>query len=104
SPAAVRVTFEENTVIEATIAFRLGDAGAQSAGAAGPELVILLRNYMENELTSESLAVGVESGRAVRIFNNIVDHYSEAFRVSGGPGRVERLAVANNLVLEPAAL
>ncbi|MDQ6894575.1 MAG: right-handed parallel beta-helix repeat-containing protein [Acidobacteriota bacterium] len=92
------VRVETNSVLEATVGVSLGSA--PSAGAAAPSRVVIERNYLENRLTSDGTAVRIESGRDVRFSNNVVDHYSEAFRVANG---AERVVIANNLVLAPRA-
>jgi hypothetical protein len=89
------VAFENNSVLEATVAVRVG-LGAD--GKASPEAVSLGRNYLQNTLTEESTGFAVDAGRTIRVSNNVVDHYSEPFRIAPG---VRGLTVANNLVLAP---
>jgi hypothetical protein len=90
------VSLESNSVLEATVALRIG--GDAREGAA-PERIHVQRNYFENRLTSESVALRIDAGRDVRFSNNVVDHYAEAIRVADSG--VVRAVVANNLVLSP---
>lgn len=85
------VTFENNSILEASIGVRI-------AGSPAPERVVLERNYLENKLTSDSVALALEAGHEVRFTNNVVDHYADAFHVGNG---VVRAVLANNLVLAP---
>jgi len=89
------VRFESNSVMEASTALRIGAPDT----AAGPDEIAVVRNYLENRLTTDATAVAVDSGRGIRVANNVVDRYAEPFRV--GP-KASGVAVANNLVLEPA--
>jgi len=86
----------ENTLMEATVAVRIGAGGG---AAAAPESVAFFRNYLENSLTSDSTAFAIDGGRSIRINNNVIDRYAQAFRI--GPG-ARALTIANNLVLSPA--
>jgi hypothetical protein len=89
------VTFENNTVLEATNAIRVG---ASAGEAAAPERISFSRNYFRNELTPESAAVSIERARDVRFSNNVVEGYAEPFRVGVDARGV---TVANNLILHP---
>ena len=93
--ACRNVTFENNSVLEASVAVRIG--GPQD-GTKAPEAVAFSRNYLQNKLTGDSTAFAVDAGRTIRLTNNVIDHYAEAFRISPG---VRGLTVANNLVLSP---
>jgi hypothetical protein len=95
NPGCRGVRFESNSLMEASIGILIG-ASADAAG--GPRDVEVARNYLENRLTSDAIAVGIESGSDVRVVNNVVDRYSEPFRV--GPAAAA-VSIANNLVLEP---
>jgi len=98
-PGCRAVRIENNTVMEASVALQVGAGGPGAPGKTGPTDVVVLRNYLENRLTSDATAVALASGRDVRIVNNVLNHYAEPFRV--GPGTVGTV-VANNLVLEPS--
>jgi hypothetical protein len=91
------VVFEGDSVLEATTAFRVGDS--EESGAP-PERIFIRRSYLENQLTRESRALVVERGREVRFANNVVEGYTEPFRI--GSARVSGVWIANNLVLKPA--
>jgi hypothetical protein len=88
----VGIRLEQNTVIEATVGLRV----------AGAEEVVLLRNFFENRLSDDATAVVVEAGRDVRLYNNVIDHYAQAFALPGRPPALTGLSIANNLVLEPS--
>jgi hypothetical protein len=85
------VSFENNSVIEASTAIRLEQ---------GPEHIFLRRNYFENQLTKESTAVRIEQGRDIRFQNNVVNRYAEPFRIAASG--VSDVSIANNLVLQPS--
>lgn len=95
-PGCRAVRFESNTVMESSTALQIG---APDAGTSGPDGVSVVRNYLENRLTADATAVAIASGRGIRVANNVVDRYPEPFRIAAGTAGV---AVANNLVLEPA--
>jgi len=90
------VRFESNSVMEASTALQLG---AAEPGASGPEGIAVVRNYLENRLTTDATAVAIQSGRDLKIVNNVVDRYAAPFRI--GPAAAG-VVVANNLILEPS--
>lgn len=91
------VTFESNSVLEATVAVRIGDP--EVARPDPPEEIFLHHNYLENRLTAESTALRIDRGRNVRFYNNVIDRYADPFVIAASG--VQRVWVANNLVLEP---
>ena len=96
--SAVRI--EGNHIAESTVGVRLGGG---EPGDPGPEDVLLLRNYLENHLTRQAVAVALDAVRNVRIYNNVVDHYGEGLRLAAGPPQVEAVSVANNIVMRVRA-
>ena len=93
--ACRNVTFENNSVLEASVAVRIG---GPEGGTKAPEAIAFSRNYLQNKLTGDSTAFAIDAGRTIRLTNNVIDHYAEAFRIAPG---VRGLTVANNLVLSP---
>jgi len=85
---------ENNSILEATVAVRVGSA----SGAEPPASVGFSRNYLQNTLTGKSTAFAVDSGLSIRLNNNVIDRYAEPFRIGAG---VKGLTIANNLVLGP---
>jgi hypothetical protein len=85
---------ENNTILEATVAVHIGSA----SGAEPPASVAFSRNFLQNTLTEKSTAFLIDSGASIRLNNNVIDRYAEAFRIGAG---VKALTVANNLVLGP---
>ena len=90
------VTFENNTILEATRAISVGE---ESATSPGPERIFFRRNYVENQLTNPSTGLLVQSGREIHFENNVVDRYTEPFRIGSGASGV---SIANNLVIRAA--
>ena len=91
------VTFESNSVLEATVAVRIGDP--EDARPDPPEKIFLHHNYFENRLTAESTALRIDHARDVRFYNNVIDRYADPFVIAASG--VQRVWIANNLVLEP---
>ncbi len=91
------VTFENNSVLEATVALRIGDP--EDARPDPPEKISIHHNYFENRLTAESAALRIDRGREVRFSNNVIDRYADPFVIAASG--VQRVWIANNLVLEP---
>lgn len=98
-PDSRNVVVEGSFFAEATGGIRIGDAGAPP-----PADVVIRRNYFENRLTPDGVAVEIVAGRDVRILNNTVNRYAEAFRGPSGAGAGERLTIANNLILDPTGV
>lgn len=98
-PDARDVIIENSFVAEATVGVRIGEPGKPP-----PMNVVVRRNYFENRLTRDSVAFDIAAGRDVGVFNNTIDRYAEAFRGPKTPGAGERLAIANNLILDPASV
>ena len=94
-PDSRNVVVEGSFFAEATGGIRIGETGA-----APPTDVVIRRNYFENRLTPDGVAVEIVAGRDVRVLNNTVNRYAVAFRGPSGAGAGERLTVANNLVLD----
>ncbi|MFN2387768.1 MAG: right-handed parallel beta-helix repeat-containing protein [Thermoanaerobaculia bacterium] len=94
-PDSRDVVVEGSFFAEATGGIRIGETGA-----APPADVVIRRNYFENRLTPDGVAVEIVAGRDVRILNNTVNRYAEAFRGPSAAGVGERLTVANNLILD----
>jgi hypothetical protein len=92
------VTFSENTLLEASVAVRIGGDGDPSRP---PQKILIHHNYLANRLTPTSTALWIDSGSEVRFVNNVVDRYAEPFRIASG--NVSGAVIANNLVLEPAS-
>lgn len=86
------VLLEGNSILEASIGLRVGEAGFSGAS---PEQVVVQRNFFQNTLTPESLALDAAAGRDVQFYNNVVDSYSDDVHAAEGIG----LAVVNNLFL-----
>ncbi|MEO8430694.1 MAG: right-handed parallel beta-helix repeat-containing protein [Acidobacteriota bacterium] len=95
-PGADDVRLEENTILEASIGIRVA---APVKNASASEIAIL-RNYFDNRLTDDAVALVVEGGRGILFAHDVVDRYSEGFRV--GPGGAGGLSVVNSLFVEPA--
>ncbi len=94
-PGAEDVRLEENTILEASIGIRIG-AAEEGRRASG---VVILRNYFDNHLTDDGVALLVEGGERVLFAHNVVDRYAEGFRVErGGSGA---LSVVNSLFVAP---
>lgn len=93
------VVVEGSFIAEATGGIRIGETGAEP-----PADIVVRRNYFENRLTPDGVAVEIVAGRDVRILNNTVNRYAEGFRGPSTAGAGERLIVANNLILEPSGL
>lgn len=91
------VTFESNTVLEATVAVRIGDPEDPRPDPA--EQISFHHNYFENRLTAESTALRIDRGRDVRFYNNVIDRYAEPFVIAASG--VQRVWIANNLILAP---
>jgi hypothetical protein len=91
------VSIEYNSVLEASVALRVG--GDPSESGPAPRAIVLQRNYLENRLTPDSVGLRVERGEDVRFVNNVIDRYSEPILLA--PAGVERVSIANNLVIEP---
>jgi len=87
------VALEGNSILEASIGIAVGEV--RSAGAP-PEKVIVLRNFLQNTLTPEGLALDVVLGTDIRFYNNVVDRYADDVHAAAG---VRALSVANNLFL-----
>lgn len=94
-PDSRNVVVEGSFFAEATGGIRVGETGAEP-----PADVMIRRNYFENRLTPDGVAVEIVAGRDVRVLNNTVNRYAEAFRGPSATGAGERLTVANNLVLD----
>jgi parallel beta helix pectate lyase-like protein len=90
---AADVVFEDNSVLESTVAIRIG---GKEPGGKPPEKIVVQRSFFQNALTSESLALDVRQGRGVRFSNNVVDRYAKGFQAGK---EVESLSIANNLFL-----
>ena len=90
------VTVDHNTVLEASLAVRIG--AASDPGNAS-ERISFYRNYFQNQLTAESTAVSIERARQVRFANNVIDRYAEPFRIAASGA--EAISIANNLILRP---
>ena len=88
------VTFSGNTVLEASIAVKVG---APSDGAA-PEGILFARNYFQNQLTNDSTGFAIDRSSGVRVSNNVLDHYAVPFEV-GADARA--VTIANNLIVAP---
>jgi hypothetical protein len=89
------VTFTGNTVLEASIAVRVGAA----PGGAPPDGILFARNYFQNQLTSESTGFAIDRSSDVRISNNVLDRYAVPFQV-GADARA--VTIVNNLIVGPA--
>jgi hypothetical protein len=98
-PDSRNVVVEGSFFAEATAGIRIGESGREP-----PAQVVIRRNYFENRLTPEGIAVEIIAGRDVRILNNTVNRYAEGFRGPSAAGAGERLTVANNLILDPSGL
>jgi parallel beta helix pectate lyase-like protein len=98
-PDARDVIIENSFVAEATVGVRIGEAGKPP-----PMNVVVRRNYLENRLTHDSVAFDIAAGHGVGVFNNTIDRYAEAFRGPTVSGAGERLAIANNLILDPSSV
>lgn len=91
------VIFDSGSVLEATTAIRVGDS--QESGRS-PEHVVIRRSYFKNQLTRESRALVIDSGRDVLFVNNVVEGYAEPVRTASAA--VSGISIANNLILKPA--
>jgi hypothetical protein len=60
---------------------------------------VFQRSYLENRLTGEGTAFRLVRGRGIRVSNNVINRYAEPLWI-GSPG-LERVEVANNLILKP---
>jgi hypothetical protein len=87
------VQIEGNSILEASIGIAVGEA--RPAGAA-PEKVVILRNFLQNTLTPEGVALDVVRGTDIRFYNSVVDRYTDDVHAADG---VRALSVANNLFL-----
>ncbi|MCI4355242.1 MAG: right-handed parallel beta-helix repeat-containing protein, partial [Thermoplasmata archaeon] len=100
------VVFSGNTVLEASIAVRIGPASSSSSGAsasagssaAPPERILFARNYFQNQLTPDSTGFAIDRSSDVRISNNVIDHYAVPFQVGADARSV---TIANNLIVAP---
>jgi hypothetical protein len=90
------VTFEANSVLEASVAARVGDASSSGAPSEG---LVFQRNYLENRLTADATAFRLLRGKGVRVANNVIDRYAEPFWI--GSSGLERVEIANNLAIKP---
>src|SRR5262249_1698499 len=88
------VTFGGNTVLEASIAVRVGAA----SGGTPPERILFSRNYFQNQLTPDSTGFAIDRSSDVRVSNNVLDHYAVPFQV-GSDARA--VTIANNLIVAP---
>src|SRR5262249_25161774 len=87
------VVLEGNSILEASVGLAIGESG--NAGYP-PEKVVILRNFLQNPLTPEGLALDVVRGIDMRFYNNVVDRYADDIHAADG---VRALSVANNLFL-----
>jgi hypothetical protein len=92
---ARNVSFDGGSVLEATIAARIGEAGA----GPPPEGIAFTRSLLRNTLTAESVGLDVVAGRTVLFANGVIDGYADPFRVAS-PG-VDGVSIVNTLVLGP---
>jgi hypothetical protein len=92
------VAFRDNTVLEASIAVRIGPAAGGAAAGTPPERILFSRNYFQNQLTADSVGFSIDGSSDVRVSNNILAHYAVPFQV-GADARA--VTIANNLVLAP---
>ena len=76
-----------------------GDTCGDPSESGPPPEIVFQRNYLENRLTPDSTGLRIERGEDVRFVNNVIDRYFEPFRLA--PAGVERVSIANNLVIEP---
>jgi len=88
------VTFSGNTVLEASIAVKVGSA----SGGAPPDGILFARNYFQNQLTPDSTGFAIDRSSGVRVANNVLDHYAVPFQV-GADARA--VTIANNLIVAP---
>jgi hypothetical protein len=88
------VTFSGNTVLEASIAVKVG----ADAGGNPSEHILFARNYFQNQLTPDSTGFVVDRSSGVRVANNVLDHYTVPFQV-GADARA--VTIANNLIIAP---
>ena len=86
------VRLEGNAVLEATVGLEV----------AGGERIDAFRNFFENRLTAEAVALSVTSGRSVRFANAVVSGYPRDVLIRGRPPATESILVANSLFLDPA--
>ena len=92
------VSIEGNHIAEASVGVQIGRGDPGKAPRPGPRGVTVLRNYLENRLTGDAAGVVGETGRGVRVCNNVLDHYASGILFFGvAPGG---WAAANNLVLD----
>lgn len=103
-PGSSGVTIEGNYFAEATVAVRVGAAPGGKGPQAALDDVLLLRNYFENLLSEESVAVELQAGRRIHVFNNTMDHYAVGLLAAGLPPALSEVRIANNLVLESSGL
>lgn len=87
------VIIEGNYFAEATVGVR----------ADGVSEALLLRNYFENFLSEESVAIEIAAGRNIRVWNNTIAHYAVGIRLSAVSPAVTEVRVANNLILDASA-
>lgn len=91
------VSIEGNHIAEASVGVQIGRADPGGAPGPGPRGVTVRHNYLENRLTGDAAGIVGETGRDVRVCNNVLDHYASGILFFGlAPGG---WAAANNLVL-----
>ncbi len=97
------VAIEGNHFAEASLAIRVGAAGGKGAGTP-PKGIRIRRNYFENRLTSDAVAVALVSGGGVDIFSNTFDQYAVGIRSDASPPALSGVRIANNLFIDCATL
>ena len=89
----------ETRIGDFALAVRVGVRSSEAgASAAVPQNVVLERSFLESRSGLGS-GVAVEAGRGVRISNNMLSGFEEAFVIFGKPPVTARLTVANNLAV-----
>jgi nitrous oxidase accessory protein NosD len=104
-PTTREAVVEDNAITDTTVGVHLGASDFEGPGKGiGPLNIAIQRNYIACGALAESMGIRVDSGRRVRINNNVIQGCEEALRLDALPPEGEGLSVANNLVLEPTRL
>lgn len=104
-PTTRDTVVEDNAITDTAVGIHLGASDFEGLGKTiGPLNVAIQRNYIDCGPLDQSDGIRVDSGRRVRIYNNVIRGCDEALHLHALPPEGEGLSVANNLVLEPARL
>ena len=104
-PTTRDTVVEDNAITDTTLGIHLGASDFEGTGKGiGPLNIAIQRNYIDCGPLDQSAGVRVDTGRRIRINNNVIRSCEEALHVDAVPPEGEGLSIANNLVLDPTRL